>query len=256
MSAATVLTRLYPPAVRERWGAEISDEVSASGIRSWPDTVAGAGRLWLHPSDWPETVPGQTRRVLAVAVFTVTAATALLLRATEQPPTLTADLAHPATSTWLALILLGVGIGTPIPPLRWPALRRLTSDTIRTLTAPAAAILAMLVLANSGLVEHPTGFTHAALIVYYWATLAFTAWRLCALTARLAPAARMPTRTRLRTALLLLGAGLAFAAAQSAVAVAWSRPHAGSVTLTLALGLLATATIRVGHDLRSARPQR
>lgn len=254
MSAATVLIRLFPPAVRERWGAEISDEVSASGIRSWPDTVAGAGRLWLHPSDWPETVPGQTRRVLAVAVFTVTAATALLLRATEQPPTLTADLAHPATSTWLALILLGVGIGSPIPPLRRPALRRFTRDAIRTLTAPAAAILAMLVLANSGLVEHPTGFTHAALIVYYWATLAFTAWRLRALTARLASTARMPTRTRLRTALLLLGTGLAFAAVQSAVA--WSRPQAGSIPLTLALGLLATATIRVGHDLRIAGSQR
>ncbi|MGW2649712.1 hypothetical protein ACWC2T_33560 [Streptomyces sp. NPDC001393] len=38
MNAAVLLTRLYPPAVRERWGEDISHEVSAAGIRSWPDT--------------------------------------------------------------------------------------------------------------------------------------------------------------------------------------------------------------------------
>ncbi|MET7422100.1 hypothetical protein [Dactylosporangium sp. NPDC005555] len=43
MSAAGLL-RLCPPAVRERWGAEIGDAVTASGIRSWPDTLAAAGR--------------------------------------------------------------------------------------------------------------------------------------------------------------------------------------------------------------------
>ena len=250
MRAATVLTRLYPPAVRDRWGGEISHEVSTSGIRSWPDTLAGAGRLWLHPSDWPETVPGQTRRVLAVAVFTVTAATALLLRATEPSALLTADPRHPITSLWLVPILLGIGVGTPVPPLRWHAWRRLTSDAVRTLAAPAAVVLAMFLLAHSGLFEHPTQSVHVALVVYYWATLVFTALRLCTLTARLARTARMPSRTRLRTALLLIGTGLALAAAQSTLAIAWSTPDVGSVTLTLALGLLGSATICVGQDLR------
>jgi hypothetical protein len=86
MSAATLLSGLYPPAVREQWGADISREVSASGIRSWPDTIAGAARLWLHPGDWPETFTGQTRRVLTVMLFAITAATALLLRTVAPSP--------------------------------------------------------------------------------------------------------------------------------------------------------------------------
>lgn len=237
MNAATVLTRLYPPAVRERWGAELSHEVSTAGMRSWPDTVVGAGRLWLHPSDWPETTPGQTRRVVAVALFTVTAVTALLLRATGPVPELTADAAH---SLWLALILLGVALGTPIPALRWPAWRRLTGDAVRLLAAPGAALLAMFLVANSGLVDHPTVPVNVALVVWYWATLTFTAVRLCTLVARVAT---MPTRARLRRALFLTGAGLALAAAQSA--------FAGSVAPTLALALLGAATIQVAQDLQT-----
>ncbi|MGJ5755190.1 hypothetical protein FB563_3405 [Streptomyces puniciscabiei] len=97
MNAATLLTRLYPPAVRERWGEDIHHEVSAAGIRCWPDTLAGAARLWLHPGDWPETSSGQTRRVLTVALFALTAATALLLRSAEPSTTLTADIHHPPT---------------------------------------------------------------------------------------------------------------------------------------------------------------
>jgi hypothetical protein len=101
MSAATLLTGLYPPAVRERWGADISREVSASGIRSWPDTLTGAARLWLHPSDWPETFAGQTRRVLTVTLFAIIAATGLLLRTVAPSAALTADMRHPVTSLWL-----------------------------------------------------------------------------------------------------------------------------------------------------------
>jgi hypothetical protein len=250
MTAATLITWLYPPAVRERWGAEISHEVSASGVRSWPDTLAGAVRLWLHPSDWPETVPGQTRRVLAVALFTVAAAAGLLLRATDPSPTLTADVRHPATSLWLALILLGIGLGTPIPPLRWPTWCRLTSEAIRTLTAPAAAVLAMFLLAHSGLIEHPTASAHVALVACYWATLAFIALRLCTFVARVARTAAIPTRGRLRAALLLIGAGLSLVAAQSMLAIAGSTPDAGSLTRALALVLLAAATVHAGEDLR------
>ncbi len=64
MRPSALMAALYPPAVRERWGAEISRQVSESGIRSWPDALLGAVRLWLHPGDWPETSDGQTRQVL------------------------------------------------------------------------------------------------------------------------------------------------------------------------------------------------
>ncbi|WP_433466470.1 hypothetical protein [Spirillospora sp. CA-128828] len=248
MRAAALIAGLYPPAVRERWGTEISYEVSESGIRSWPNAFTGAVRLWLHPSDWPETLTGQTRRVLAVALFAVVAVTALLLRATEPSDTLTADLGHPITSLWLAPILLGIGLASPLP--RWHAFRRLATVTIRTLAAPTAAVLTMLLAANSGLIEHPTGFTNAALLIYYWATLAFTALQLCTLVARATPATTLPPTRRLCAALLLIGTGLALATGQSLLTITRTAPHAGPIAVTLTLGLLAAATIRAGHDLR------
>ncbi|MFC4050027.1 hypothetical protein ACFOY4_10060 [Actinomadura syzygii] len=253
MSAATLITGLYPPAVRQRWGTEISREVAEAGIRCWPDAVAGAARLWLHPSDWPGTLTGQTRRVLAVALFAVAAVTALLLRATQPSTTLTADPGHPATSLWLLPILLGIGLGTPLPVPRRQALAHLTTVSVRTLAAPAAALSAMVLAANSGVVEQPTGFVRVALVGCYWAVLTFTALRLCSLVARVAPAAAMPTTRRLCAALLLIGAGLALATGQSLFAVVWTAPTAGSLAATLALGLLTTATIRAGHDLRPGR---
>ena len=83
MTAAARLAALYPPAVRERWGAELTAEIARSGIRSWPDALAGAGRLWLRPRDWPETSSGQTRRVLTVMLYAIAAITALLLRSSR-----------------------------------------------------------------------------------------------------------------------------------------------------------------------------
>ncbi len=251
MRAAALITGLYPPAVRERWGAEISRQVSETGIRSWPDTVAAAVRLWLHPSDWPESLAGQTRRVLAVAVTAVTAATALLLRATVPTTTLTADAHHPVTSLWLAPIALGIAVAVPPQPLRWGTLRRLTSTAVRTLAAPAVAVAAMPLAVRSGMLDHTTGIADAALVVYYWGTLGFTAARVCTLIARVAPALIMPTTRRLSAALLLIGAGLALAAGQSLLT---APPHTDRLAVALALGLLSAATISAGRDLRAARP--
>jgi hypothetical protein len=85
-------------------------------------------RLWLHPSDWPETIAGQTRRTVLVALAAVTAATALLLRAIGPSGTITSDLGHPVTSLWLVLLLLGAAVAVPIRPLlHWATLRRLTA---------------------------------------------------------------------------------------------------------------------------------
>jgi hypothetical protein len=253
MSVATVLTGLYPPAVRERWGADISREVSVSGVRSWPDTLAGAARLWLHPSDWPETFAGQTRRVLTVTLFAITAATGLLLRAVATSTALTADVRHPVTSLWLAPVLLGIALGTPLPLLRGTALRRLSTLAVRTLTAPAAAVLAMVLMAWGGVAGQTTGFADAALVLYYWLTLGFVALRLCTLVARTGRTTALPTRRRLCAALLCMGAGLTLAAGQSLVALVQTGLHPDSLVETLTLGLLGAAAISVAHDLRRTR---
>jgi hypothetical protein len=250
MRVSVLMAGLYPPAVRDRWGAEISRQVAETGIRSWPDAVTGAARLWIHPSDWPETLTGQTRRVLAVALFAVLSAAVLLLRATAPSAMLTADVGHPVTSAWLVPILLGIGLATPLP--RLGMLQRLTVTAVRTLAGPALAVLALYATARSGLVEHPTGAARVALIAGYWATLGFTALRLCTLVARVARTAAMPGTRRLCAALLLLGAGLALATSQSLLAVAQTAPRAGSIAVTFALGVLAVVTVSAGHDLYDA----
>ena len=158
MSAATLLTGLFPPAVRDRWGADLRDEVDSAGVRSWPDTLVGAARLWLHPSDWPETQAGETRRILTVMLFTITAGTALVLRTVTPSSTLTADVRHPATSLWLGLLVLGLALAAPLPPLQGDRLRRLVVIAAHTLAAPAAAVLALFALAWSGLAGHLTGW--------------------------------------------------------------------------------------------------
>lgn len=116
MNIPAVLVGLYPPAIRRRWGAEIAREAQLAGPRSWFDTLVGAMKLWLHPSDWPQTSVGQTRRVVATALVAVTTTAALLLRAALPTP-LTASVEHPATSVWLAPILVGLALATPLPPL-------------------------------------------------------------------------------------------------------------------------------------------
>jgi len=249
MNAATVLTRLYPPAVRERWGADIGDEVAAAGMRSWPDTVAGAVRLWLHPADWPETSTGQTRRVLTVALFALAAVAGLLLRHAEPSATLTADLRHPVTSLWLAPVLLGIALAAPLPRPERAMLRRTATTAVRVMAAPAAAVAALCALAWSGAAGHPKGGAGAALVLCYWLTLAFVAFRLCSLVARLARTSPLPTTRRLSTALLFMGAGIALAACQN-IALARTAVHPGAVAESVALGVVAAAALGTGRDLR------
>jgi len=247
MSGAAVIVALYPPAVRQRWGEEIGREVAERGIRSWPDAVAGAVRLWLHPDDWPETAAGQTRRVLAVCLFGVTAAATLLLRAAEPAP-------YPhATALWLAPLAAGALLAAPLPPRAWRPLRRLCAETVRTAALPAAAVAAMIALANSGLLDHPTGALAVALLAYYWSTLSFAALRACTLIARVQHICVAPTTRRLRAALLLVGAGLALATAQGTIAAFHTAVGAGGLCVTGALGLLAALTLQTGQNLRRSR---
>lgn len=250
MTAAAFLTRLYPPAVRQRWGADIAREVSAAGIRSWPDTLTGAARLWLHPADWPETFTGQTRHVLTVTLAALTATTALLLRTTAPSAALTADRHHPVTSLWLLPVLIGVAVAAPLPSLRARTLRRLAAAVVRTMTAPAAALLALLCLAWSGVARHATGPADTAMTAYYWLTLAFTALRACTLIARITPTTTVPSTRRLSAALVLVGTGLALATGQNLTAALRSGHHPGAFAQTVALALLAATALTVGRDLR------
>jgi hypothetical protein len=249
MSAATVLTSLFPPAVRDRWGADLRDEVDRSGIRSWPDTVLGAVRLWLHPSVWPETQGGETRRVLVVMFFAIVAGTALVLRTVTPSSTLTADFHHPATSLWLVSLVLGLALATPLPPRQGDQFRRLVATAARTLVAPAAAVAGLLALAWSGLTVRLTGVADVALMAYYWLTLGFVALRMCTLVARTTPTVALPSRRRLSIALLLIGTGLILASGQNLLAVARSGVDPIWLAQSFTLGVLALTALIAGQDL-------
>lgn len=241
MNVPALLLRLYPPGIRDRWGGEIVHEAQQAGPRSWFDTAAGAAKLWLHPSDWPETASGQTSRVLATAFVAVITAAALLVRAAG-PASLTVSVDRPATSMWLAPILAAVALAAALPPLRWAALGRLAATAVRTLIAPVLAFGGLFLLAHSGLVVHPTGVADVLLVGCYWATLGFIGIHLCLLMARVGRIAVLPSTRRLHAALLFLGAGLALAAVQTL--------QAGTLVLSCGLAALAVAVFVIGFDLR------
>ncbi|WP_103343836.1 hypothetical protein [Amycolatopsis sp. CA-126428] len=250
MSVAAQLVRLYPPAIRRRWGAEIAREAEQAGPRSWFDTAVGAVRLWLRPSDWPETTTGETGRVVVTALVDITTTAGLLLRATG-PTSLETDTSHPTAEVWLALILVGLVLAAPLPPLRRSEFARLAVIAVRVLAAPASAFAAIFLIARSGLADHPAGTTDILLVGCYWSTLGFAGIRLCLLTARVGEVAVMPGARRLHVASLLVGSGLALAAVQ---AIEELRPE--SVLLSSGFAFLATAVLVVGSDLRHIPPGR
>lgn len=250
MSAASFLAGLYPPPVRERWGGEMSRDIAAAGVRCWPDTVAGAARLWLHPSHWPEPRTGQTRRLVVVALSAVTGATVLVLRSLTPTATLTADVRHPVTSLWVLPLLLGVLLAVPLPSRDRATLARLAAIAGRTLAAPAVVTGALFALAWSGAARHLAGHMDAALVAYYWLTLAFVAVRLIALVARTVPLTTPPGVRRLSAALLSMGAGLAVAAVQTLAPAAASGVHPAALAQGAALAVAGAGTLVAGRDLR------
>ncbi|WP_020659242.1 hypothetical protein [Amycolatopsis benzoatilytica] len=241
MNVPALLLRLYPPGIRERWGSEIVHEARLAGPRSWFDTAAGAAKLWLHPSDWPETANEQTSRVLTTAFVAVTVVATLLVRAAG-PASLTANLGRPTTSAWFAPVLAGLALAAPLPPPHWATLGRLVVAAAHSLIAPVLAFGTLFLIAHSGLIVHPTGVAKVLLVGSYWAVLSFIAIHLCLLTARVGRFAVLPSTRRLRLALLLLGAGLALAAVQTLLT--------GTLVLSCGLAALAAAVFAAGLDLR------
>ena len=205
--------------------------------------------LWAHPSVWPESTAGQTRRVLLVELAVAAVLAALLLRATGQPSSaFSTDLGRPAASAWLAITLAGLATGAPLPPLRWHKLQRMAAVSMRTMTAPVIALVLLWLLAQSGLAaRHPRTVTEILLRCYYWATLAFGGLRLCALAGHATRVVIPPSARRLTTAVLLVGIGLTMAAAQNLA----SRPHLalGTAMLSAGLGAVGIGTLATGYDL-------
>ena len=255
MSMSTALTRLYPPAIRQRWGRDIAREVELSGPRAWPDTVIGAAKLWLHPGDWPETSTGQTGRVVTTALFAVVTALVLVLRAAGSTP-LTSSADRLGTSTWLVPVVIGLALSIPLPSLHGAAFGRLAAAATRNLAMPVLPLVALYVLAHSGLADHAVGPQHILLVVYYWATLCFVGIGLCLLVARVGRVAVMPSKRRLSVALSLAGTGLSLAAAETFATAVRTAVDIELLTLCCGLAGLAAAVLTAALDLRRIARQR
>lgn len=225
-------------------------EVSESGPRSWADTVVGAVRLWLHPRDWPEQVAGHTCAVLTCALAAVTAAAALLVRAAEPSNYLTADPGRPATSVWLVPVAVGVLLAAPRPPINVRSMRRIAAMTSRELAIPACLMAVMWAVANSGAASGTSAALQVGFVAYYWSTLAFCAFRLCRLIARIVGISRPPSRRRMYAALALLGSGFALAAVQSQLGTAHG---IGSVAIGVGLAVLSALVLIAAQNF-PARP--
>ncbi len=252
MTIARLLVRLHPTAVRDRWGAELEQQVIEAGPRSWANTVLGAASLWLHPALWPEPTTEHRRRALATLAFIITVLTGLLLRATGNQ-FLGATPQQLGSSGWLLLVFLGIIAATPMPRARPSALVHLAVVTVRTLGVPVVAFLAMFVAANSGLVDHPTGVVHVILISCYWAILVFAGARTCMLIARTRGDTSAPSVGRLRVALSLIGSGLALAVCQLLAAMAETRPSVAGVATAITLMSFVAIVAATAHDLHTAR---
>ncbi len=248
MDVSALIVRAYPPPVRDRWGCAIREELAEGGLRAWPDTAAEAAKLWVHPSDWPEHTVGQTRHVVTVALVVIAAVTAVLLRASSEAFAAVAPRAgDPATAAWIALVAAGLLLALPRLTLPIAAPRALLIVAARVLAGPATLLLAMYLVANSGVVDRQSWPLHASLVAWYWATLTLAAIRVCTLASRLTPLARAPGRRRLQFSLVLVAAGLTIAAGAIATRTILT-PQ--TIAATACLTVIAAAAVTAATDLR------
>jgi hypothetical protein len=108
----------------------------------------------------------------------------------------------------------------------------------------------LILLARSGLVEHPPATTNALLVAGYWAALVIVMVRMCVYVAEVYQIATVPSVWRLRPGLLLVGTGIALAAGQTVWDAMQGASIAASAVLATPLVVLAVTTICVGNDLR------
>lgn len=248
MNAGRLLVGLYPAPVRHRWGPELAAEIAHRGVPGWIDTLLGAVGLWLQPATWPETVAGQARRTVVGFAVAIVAAAALGARGFGQTAL---SVEHPGTLAWVAAVGAGLAVLAPLPRLRLPALARLVVRLGWAAALPATAFAAMVVLAHSGLVDHPAGVERVGLVAFYWGTLVLGGVRACAVVGRLGPdLVRLPSSRRIQAGLLTIAGGLALGAAEAAATVvAGGRLEVGGVTAIVFVGLAALA-VRAVLDLR------
>ena len=242
MIPAKSLVRLYPYAMRDRWGGGLEAEVVAGGWRAVPNLVAGALALWLHPVVWPAGSPDQRRGRAAVMAFVIALTGWLLGHVLVETGPAPRRLAHswPLTVSDL-LVVAGLVLVVPRPRLAGPALSRLVRRGLRRLTVPAVAGAGVVVWANLGS-GGAAPVTRHVVLTMWWAVLVTGVVQACRLIADLdRESAEPPPLSRLRLGLWVLVVALAGGGAVVLGSAAGAGAAAfGAVLILLTLGCFVT----------------
>ncbi|HEY3868616.1 MAG TPA: hypothetical protein VGM10_09715 [Actinocrinis sp.] len=214
MSLIRALVRLHPASFRERWGPALEADARAAGHRSWPNLLASAVGLWLHPVVWPAKSPSQRHHRAAAMAFALTLATWFVGRAaTTNDPRLTWRAHRTLTvADCAAFMLLGAVLILPLPRPTWHAAATLVRKSLRALAAPAALGAGALLFVRTA---HPAELSAIRPLVtaVYWLTLALTAIQAARIVATVsASAVTPPSPARLRPGIATLAAGGALTA--------------------------------------------
>jgi hypothetical protein len=253
MSVTERLVRLYPAAVRDRWGEGLADDARAAGWRGWPNLLRGVADMWLHPVVWPADSRAQRLRRaatlgVAVALFTLLLGHAAAEQGVPLGSAPGGALLVPVSS---ALVLLGVLLAAPRPRLSLAAAVTVVWRGARLLAAPVLLAAAVVVLAHVH--TGPAGPGEHLAADCWWLSLAAGAVQACRVVAGLGGATVVaPTPWQLHLGLWSLTAG-SLLTGSAALSAALGRPEpdraavvAGSALVLLALTL--TATLRDLHE--------
>jgi hypothetical protein len=212
MSVVRVLLRLHPAPFRERWGPELEADAQAAGARSWPNLVANALDMWLHPVIWPADSASQRQHRAATTALAITLAAWFTGRAATANDSQVTWQAHPVwnVADCAMLMLLGAALVLPLPRPTPNAVAALLRKSVTSLAAPAALGIGALIFVHT---THPATGSTARLLVTasYWLTLGLAAIQVGRIigttgTAVLSPPS--PERLRLGIGILTVGSAL------------------------------------------------
>ncbi|HEX3781476.1 MAG TPA: hypothetical protein VHX38_17590 [Pseudonocardiaceae bacterium] len=249
MSVASGLVRLYPSALRARWGQDLVEEANAAGWKSWPNLLVGIADAWLHPAIWPaDSRVRRGGRSAAMAVLITVAGWLLAHLTTSSGARSFADLLNGCA----ALLCLGLLLVAPLPRLNLRAIGRLLVESIRGLALPVllAAGAVLFVHLHVGVVTGP--LLRATVLGCWWGSWALGIVQGTRIIARLGPDLVLPPRpARLRLGIGVLTATTA-GAGTTVLGFALTQDRPGPLPAVLAVVLLLSA-VASGATLRDLR---
>ncbi|MFJ9368328.1 hypothetical protein ACIRRA_28425 [Nocardia sp. NPDC101769] len=240
------LIRLYPKPCRDRWGEELREAVHATGFRSWPNILAGAIDMWLHPAIWPTRYGSQRRARAAAMAIAVSGDGWFIANLTTDDETSRFLPILQACGIGLALGLLLVA---PRPLLDRAEIGVLFRRGARALTLPALLIAGVVFLVHAGTNVPALPALRIVVLGIWWGAWLLLAANGCRMLANLGPDIVVaPTRRRSIAGIAVLTGTSAISAAVLLVfavtGTEFDAVAAGGGVVLLALGTTLTTTIR------------